>query len=262
MNMPAFRLMILILVYGLVSCGACVSTSTPEAPGIAVQGTPVETAGAGSTATAVSSTPLPTPARTVVQNTSPAPASSPVAITTTWIPWTSGKDTTDEPRIVLLSFVKEAKTYTIPDCGMRVAFPQAAGDPAYGIRQKVKKLILLTPEEIDDFQNTYSSPSGKYADTQQYIDPYMIGGTRCTGVPADPRWNFVRINATLIPRNARPGEYTIGINVRSHGEVIEQLWINQTFVIDEPVIFVRYIPLKVEEMDAFDSVDLVFSRRV
>jgi hypothetical protein len=43
--------------------------------------------------------------------------------------------------------------------------------------------------------------------------------------------------------------------------VITQVRINQTFIIDETVILVRYIPLKVEEMDAFDNVELVFARR-
>jgi hypothetical protein len=144
---------------------------------------------------------------------------------------------------------------------MREAFPQVAGDPDYGIQKKVPKLVMLTPEEIDEFQNRYSSRSGQYPDTERYLDPNSIGGARCAGVPADPRWNFVRINATLIPRNARPGEYDIGINVRSHGTIIGQMRMNRTFIIEEPVIFVRYIPLKLEEMDAFDSIEMVFSRR-
>jgi hypothetical protein len=262
MNVSGFRFMTIVLLAGMIFCGGCSSKTVPEAaPAITPQAAPTGTAAAEITRTAVPLSLLPAPAVTGVQNISLAPSETPVAVTTTWIEKTYGKDAMENPQIVLLNSVKGAKIYDIPDCGMRVAFPQAAGDPAYGIRQTVPKLILLTPEEMDTFETTYSTHPGRYPDTEKYIDPNAIGGAPCAGVPADPRWNFVRINATLIPRNARPQEYDIGINVRSHGVVIEQLQMNQTFVIEQPVIFVRYIPLKIEEMDVFDSIELVFSRR-
>jgi hypothetical protein len=166
-----------------------------------------------------------------------------------------------DPRIVLLTYDKECMAFNIPDCGMRVAFPQAAGDFGYGIRQPVPKLLMLTEEEIGAFTDTYSIVDKRYPDSERRIDPNAIGGASCAGVPANPVWNFVRVNATLMPRNGRPGEYDIGINFRSRRDVIAQVTMNQTFILDQPVIIVRYIPLKVEEMDAFNSIGLVFARR-
>jgi hypothetical protein len=53
----------------------------------------------------------------------------------------------------------------------------------------------------------------------------------------------------------------MGINVRSHGRVIEQFRMNMTLIIDQPVIFTRYVPLRSDEMDLFDSIEMVFSKR-
>jgi len=215
-------------------------------------------------ATTLSQTPAPLTATTGTEpaTTAITPLATPVPVTPTWIPKAYGRDAVDEPQVLLLSFVKEAKYYDIPDCGMRVAFPEVAGDPLYGIRQKDPKLVMFTHEEIDTFEKTYESHPAISSGSERYIDPNSIGGASCAGVPAYPKWNFIRINATLIPRNARPGEYDIGINVRSHGTVIAQLRMNRTFALEHPVIFVRYVPLKLEEMDAFDSIELVYARRV
>jgi hypothetical protein len=149
--------------------------------------------------------------------------------------------------------------FDIPDCGMREVFPQAAGDPGYGIRQPVPQLVLLTEEEIDAFIDAHQS--NRYPDNERHVDPTTIGGPACAGVPANPTWNFVRVNATLMPRNARPGDYDIGINVRSRGDVAAQVRLNRTFILDQPVVLVQYIPLRVDEMDAFDSIELVFAKK-
>lgn len=261
MHVHTSALSCIFLAVCLVFCSACISSDIPEAGEVPLQIIPTGTPALVTPAITQYLSPSPTQEEVTVNTSMSVPVGTPLPVTTTWIPKSTGRDAIDEPRIVLLGFVKEVKSYDIPDCGMREAFPKVAGDPAYGIRQKVPKLLMLTPEEIDEFQNRYSSHSGKFPDTERYLDTNSIGGARCTGVTADPRWNFVRINATLIPRNARPGEYDIGINVRSHGTIIEQVRLNRTFVIEEPIIFVRYIPLKLEEMDAFDSIELVFSRR-
>jgi hypothetical protein len=181
--------------------------------------------------------------------------------TPTRIPRLYGKDAMDNPRIELFAVKKESMTFDIPDCGMRAAFPQAAGDPGYGIRQPVPKLLLLDEEEIENFFATYEDTVTRYPDNERYVDPLAIGGPACSGVVATPFWNFVRINATFIPRNARPGEYDIGFDIISHGVEIEQLRMNRSFVLDDPIILVLYIPLRVDEMDAFDSIRPVFARR-
>jgi hypothetical protein len=167
----------------------------------------------------------------------------------------------DNPRIEFFAIKKESMPFDIPACGMLAAFPQAAGDPGYGIRQPVPKLILLPETEIENFLDTYEDRVTRYPDNERYIDPNTIGGPACAGVPATPYWNFVRINATFIPRNARPADYDIGFDIISHGVEIEQLRMNKTFILDEPVILVLYIPLRVDEMDAFESIRPVFARR-
>jgi hypothetical protein len=252
-----------ILAACLLFSAACISPGIPGSIHSPQQVTETGTSSPVSPAITrcFSPSPSPTPGRATVNTTGSVPTGIPVPSATKWIPTSTGRDAMDEPRIALLSFVKECKPYNLPDCGMREAFPQIAGDSGYGIRQKAPKLAMLTPEDIEAFEKTYASRTGVYPDTERYIDPNTLGGARCAGVPADPRWNFVRINATLIPRNPRPGEYDIGINVRSRGTIIEQLRMNRTFVIEEPVTFVRYIPLKLDEMEAFDSIELVFSRR-
>jgi hypothetical protein len=264
-NMNGIVVTCSVLVIGLLCCAGCTSTEAPETPVPAVpQATIIQT----STVTTADSVPAATPpAAPIIPATADAtpaistPVGTPVPVTPTWIQESYGKDAMSDPRIVLLTFDKECMAFDIPDCGMRVAFPQAAGDPGYGIRQPVPKLLMLTEEEIDAFTDTYSIVDKRYPDSERRIDPNAIGGASCAGVPANPVWNFVRVNATLMPRNARPAEYDIGINVRSRRDVIAQVTMNRTFILDQPVIIVRYIPLKVEEMDAFDSIGLVFARR-
>jgi hypothetical protein len=163
---------------------------------------------------------------------------------------------------VLLTFVKECFIFDIPDCAMRAIFPEAAGDPAYGIRQPVPKLVMIPDTEISAFLR---ANAGEYADDPNphlHINANALGGTACSGgAPGTPKWNFVRVNATLMPRNARAGEYDIGMNIRSRGVVVTQIRESAWFEIDRPVIIARYIPLTQTEMEYFDSIDLVFARK-
>lgn len=262
MTIDDFTAMQILLVAGLVFSAACISPGSPGDTGFFSKqpdgmGTLVPTAPPG----APIASPFPTPPGTTTKNVSAQPEVTGSPVTTPTIPKSYGRDAADEPQIILLKFVRNGVAYDIPDCGMRVAFPQAAADPDYGIRKKTKKLVLVTPEEIEAFEKTYAVYPGQFGDTERHVDPGTIGGARCAGVPANPVWNFIRVNATFIPRNARPGEYDIGINLRYHGEVVEQVRMNQTFVLDQTVVFIRYIPLKVDEMDLFDNIELVFSRR-
>jgi len=259
------RILCAVLITGLLFCAGCMSSQVNEspvttAPQVPALEAPVPAAVTGiPAATLPAAPPVPEPAGQAPAVTVPAETS--VSVTPTWIPKTYGKDAMNDPRISLLTFYKECMVFDIPDCGMRHAFPQAAVDPAYGTRQPVPKLLMLTEEEIEAFIDKYEDKRGYYPDNERHIDPNAIGSPECAGLIANPKWNFIRINITLMPRNARPGEYDIGINIRSRGSVIEQLQLNRSFVLDQPVILVRYIPLKVEEMEDFESIDLVFSRR-
>ena len=64
----------------------------------------------------------------------------------------------------------------------------------------------------------------------------------------------------LDPTNVRPSNYTISVNVRSQGNIIAQFRTTQTLVIDNQVILISYIPVKTNEMDLFDSVDVTYTR--
>ncbi|MDO9323674.1 MAG: hypothetical protein Q7T80_01825 [Methanoregula sp.] len=144
---------------------------------------------------------------------------------------------------------------------MRTIFPQAANDTTYGIRQRVPKLIALSDDQINLFTQGFWETNTEDPSFNRSVESFLLGGSWCSGVPAYPTWNVVRINATLIPRNGNPADYTIGINVKSHGSVIEQFKINQTLIIDQPVFIARYVPLKTEEMDSFDGIEMVFLKK-
>lgn len=208
----------------------------------------------------------PVPEPPVAPVTTPSPAASVTkspraTIPPTWIPKTYGRDASDDPFIERLTFVKECFIFDIPDCGMRVVFPEAAGDPAYGIRQPVPRLLMVPGDRVGAFLRAHAGEYGDRPDAALYVDPNTIGGTACASAVGSPKWNFIRINATLLPRNPRPGEYDIGINVRSHGVQVEQIRLNRTFAIDRQVVISGYIPLRLDEMDDFDTIDLVFARR-
>jgi hypothetical protein len=259
MNMNRSGLICTLFLFCLVFLAACTTPGQPPAavtPAVPapVTGTPVPVLSPAVQVT------IPLPATTTV-NTSSAPAGAAVNTTVTWIEQAYGRDAADEPQIVLQNFARKALVFDIPDCGMREAFPQAAGDPLYGIRQPIPKLTAVTEDDIHAFYKAYAKDYHEDSDLQYFIDPNAIGGARCNGVPADPKWNFVRFNATLVPRNARPADYDIGINFRYHGNVVGQVRVNATFIIDKPVFLIRYIPLKNNELDAFDSIGLVFARK-
>jgi hypothetical protein len=256
MNAPGTGIRILVAMIILLFCAGC--TSPPDSPATEVPVSPPPAA----QISPVLTTAIQVPETTVAAVPATTPEVIPVVATPTWIPKTYGRDTLDNPQIVLLTFRKECFIFDIPDCAMREVFPEAAGDPAYGIRQPVPKLVMIPGDEMGAFLRAHAGEYANDPDVHLHVDPASIAGTACTGgASGSPKWNFVRINATLIPRNARPGEYEIGINIRSRGIVIEQLRLNRSFEIDRPVIIVGYVPLRLDETDLFDTIDLVFARR-
>ncbi len=252
-----------VMVIGLLCCAGCISSQAPNTPSTTtLQEEPAATPAAGIPLVTPTAAPvLTTNGQTIPTATTAPPVTQAPVTTQTWIPKSYGRDATDNPQILLLTFVKEYFIFDIPDCAMREVFPQAAGDPAYGIRQPVPKLVMIPDDEMSDFLRAHAGEYANDANPHLHVDPNTIGSPACAGVIANPKWNFVRINATLMPRNARPGEYDIGINVRSRGVIIEQLRLNATFEIDRPVVIARYVPLRLDETDAFDSIELVYARR-
>ena len=262
MHSRGITLLIIVLAAWFLFCAGCIAPQEP--------GSSVVPGGPPATETTTAASPSPSPHESPVPAESPLspvppdipPVSTQAIVTTpTWIPKSYGHDAAGDPQIILLTFDKEYFIFDIPNCAMREVFPEAAGDPAYGIRQPVPKLVMVPDHEISAFIRAHAGEYASDPNPHLHVDPNTIGSPACAGTVANPKWNFVRINATLMPRNARPGEYDIGINVRSRGVVIEQIRLNRSFEIDRPVVIAGYVPLRLDETDAFDTIDLAFSRR-
>lgn len=193
----------------------------------------------------------------------PVPATGPqVSVTPTWIPKNYGRDAMSDPRVISLTFVKEVFGYEVPNCGMQSAFPAIAGDPGYGLVQPDPRLAIISEDAMREF--ILANVEERYAgdpNPERYVNANLVGGAACSGVIANPKWSFVQLNATLMPRNVRPGMFDIGINVRSKGEIVEQIRLNRSFELDEAVIITGYVPLHTDEIDAFDSIEMVFLRQ-
>jgi len=246
-----------------------VGCSTTPAPknilGLTQMATPLTTPVANPEIVLPATAPVTEPSDTTIAPVR-LPATTPTTVKTTWTPAVPLSVAANDPQVVELTFTKNYFRSTIPDCGMRVAFPQVAGNADYGLRSSTPTLTAFSEDQILVFLKTYAIP---YSTEDLRVDPYLnhhidpnaIGGVRCAGVPVSPTWNFILINATIVPRNARPADYAVGITVRSHGIVNGQLNLNQTLVLDQPVVYGLFVPLKTEEMDSFDSIAMVFSKR-
>lgn len=255
---------ILLLTLLILSAG-CSSVSPSGSNGGTIPTlAPVATTAAMAAAGQVEPTvvnPIPTePAAIITPATAHTPAQSP---TPTRVYPTYGA--TGDPRIIVLEFRKEYFNADLPDCGMRASFPEAAADPAYGISGRNGKLVAFTEDQMRDFlmTNAVKTVQEIRADRfiTNYIDPATLGGPACSGTVSTPTWNFVMINATIMGRNARPSEYAIGFNVRSKGNVVAQIRADRNLSLDEPAFFALYVPLKTEETELFDSVEMVFARK-
>lgn len=129
MNGGYDTILYLLLAAGLLCSAGC---TTQQEPAGALNDTPhlIPESWVPPTGTTVAVAKVPTgfPGPVVspllpTQNETQGPA------TPTRIPRLYGKDAMDNPRIELFAVKKESMTFDIPDCGMRAAFPQAAGDP-------------------------------------------------------------------------------------------------------------------------------------
>jgi len=264
MKIIPFIIFCIILISGLVFSTGCMS-SVPAGNVTVVTRTPAapETPTVSLQVTTLASEPVP------VATPTPSPAATTPVITpaptTTWIQKSSITEAANDPYIVILEFSKDYFRSDLPDCGMRMAFPQVANNTGYGIQEPNTRLDAYSKEQMLAFLKANAMP---YTSDLMEVDPYIanyvdtnnLGGTSCMGTVTSPTWNFVRIDATIMPRNARPTNYDIGINIRSRGKVSAQLRLNRTLILDQPVIYELYVPVKTVEMDRFDSLEMVFHK--
>ena len=160
----------------------------------------------------------------------------------------STADIPDNPWMENLEFSKSYYPFTVPDCVMKALIPETAA--GYGIRQTGAGTDRPHPDRMDAFLQAYPGNGAAPA-----------GSTACAAGPASPSWNFVKISGTILPRNARPSEYHIGIGVSSRGRVIAEFRFNETLTLEQQVSFERYVPLRSDEMDLFDSIGLNFYKK-
>jgi hypothetical protein len=158
----------------------------------------------------------------------------------------------DNPSMDNLKFTKNYFPNKIDNCPMQEAFPTIAKDPAYGLLQTPPKIAAISAGEYRTFLRDYTEGA---ADKTK-----MIGVARCINVPANPWWNFVEVSARITPTNARPANYTVSLNVRSFGKIIAQFKTTEQLTYGNTIEFVSYIPLKTDEMDAFDSIKISYDK--
>jgi hypothetical protein len=74
-----------------------------------------------------------------------------------------------------------------------------------------------------------------------------------------PNWNFAEIHATITPRNARPAMYEISLIMKSRGRNITIFTTRENLTPDQPFALVRYIPMKLDEMELLDIPYVTFT---
>jgi hypothetical protein len=114
----------------------------------------------------------------------------------------------------------------------------------------VPKIIAISQGEFNTIIRDFTE--GKNENTK------VIGIARCQGAIVTPYWNFVQITSTLTPTNPRPSNYTISLNIRSKGKIVAQVNTTELLVQDHMITLTSYIPLKSEEMEIFDGVEITF----
>ena len=163
------------------------------------------------------------------------------------------------PQILDLKFYKnyfiqnpKIPRCAISNCPMQEVFPTIAKDPNYGIKQPVPKITGISAGEYNTFLREWTE--GKNENTK------MIGISACEGAAVDPCWNFIAVTAKISPRNARPANYSISMDLKSQGKTIAQSKTTDMLIQDQTITLTSYIPLKSNEMDLFDSVEMSFTQ--
>jgi len=156
-----------------------------------------------------------------------------------------------EPYVNSIGFNSYYFSFDIPGCDMKELFPAIAHDPDYGIEQPVPKLSSVSAAEIRSFIRDYIQGSNEHS--------LFKGIYGCQGVSMSPNWNFAEISASITPRNARPANYEISLIIKSQGKNITVFTTQETLTPDQPIAFVRYIPMKTDEMELLDIPYITFT---
>ena len=160
----------------------------------------------------------------------------------------------------------------INNCDMKIYFPDVANDPAYGLSVSPVKITGISSYEMDKFlrenteipENDYYNSTGDPQYNPENVklkNRKIISHNVCMNQIVNPQWNFVEVAIHIIPRNARPTNYTIGTNILSYGEkIVAQITTDKTLTLEQPEDLTVYIPLKTDDMSRFTGASLVYRK--
>ncbi|MGD1005368.1 MAG: hypothetical protein ABR887_08100 [Methanoregulaceae archaeon] len=235
-------LVIIIIIFFVCTSGCTNKTTTEQTPAQTVQ--------------SISITTTPTQLQTTIVTL--APTSIGQTINTTQNETKEQKGTsvsTVNPYITQFKVNKSLLTYEINNCVMKEVFPAIANDPNYGFKASPPKLSGISWGEFNVFIRDYTEGKNENSKT--------IGIARCINPPPkspqNPDWTFVEVSATLTPRNVVSSNYEIVFHIYSQGKDVTQINMNETLYQDQPAIIETFIPVRDDEMDMFDSVELKFN---
>lgn len=254
--------LMLVLTAGILAAGCTSSTGTTAA---------------GTTVTTIPPPPESATLASMLTTKTTAPVITltpqPVGITTTApVEMITSSSVANDPFQDYLHTTVHYLRYPITNCDMKIYFPDVANDPAYGLFVSPAKVKGISSDEMETFlrKNTEIPVNDYYNSTgdPQYNpenvklkDRKIISHNVCMNQVADPQWNFVEVAIHIIPRNARPANYTIGTNILSYGEkIVAQITTDKTLTLEQHEDLTIYIPLKTNEMGRFTGASLVYRK--
>jgi hypothetical protein len=262
-SLPIF--LILVLTAVILAAGCTSSTGTTAATTtVTTIPPPPESATLASIQTTATIAPMITLTTIPVGITTTAP----VEVITSSSLASSANDPYQENLHVTLNYLY----YPINNCDMMIYFPDVANDPAYGLSVSPAKVIGIPSDEMDKFlrenteipENDYYNSTGDPQYNPENVklkDRKFLIHNGCMNQVVDPQWNFVEVAIHIIPRNARPTNYTIGTNILSYGDkIVAQITTDKTLTLDQPEDLTVYIPLKTNDMSRFTGASLVYRK--
>lgn len=262
-SLPIFVILVLIAVILAAGCTSSTGTTATTTTVTTIPPTPESP-----TLASVQTTATITPLNTLTTLPIGIKTTAPVEMITS----SSAASSANDPYQENLHVTKNYLYYPINNCDMKIYFPDVAGDPAYGLSVSPAKVMGISTGEMDKFlrenteipENDYYNSTGdpQYSPEKVKLkDRKFLIHNVCMNQVADPQWNFVEVAIHIIPRNARPADYTIGINILSYGEkIVAQITTDKTLRLDQPEDLTVYIPLKTNDMSRFTGASLVYRK--
>lgn len=230
--MKRSTILLVFLLTMIILAAGCTTRTGSKTPETLVSASPSVT---------ILVTTVPTPSGTAMS----VPPEDPGTITV------SPRVVSDDPYLEYLNIRKRTFDFSLPNCFMQNAFPAIIQD-TYGIKQAVPTLAAISEDDYFTFLRKHTEGD---AESTPLTTP-----AACLGSEADPTWNFIEVRVILSPRNVRASDYTITKNLMSDGKTVVQLSTTRRLVLDEKVILVSYIPIRTDEIDLFDTVEMTYTR--